>query len=322
MGVTRFPHGISSMGVPIFGSGPLMTTGKVWFVHGTSGNDGNEGDTQEAPFKTIDYAVGKCTASQGDIILVMEGSNESITSTILVDVAGISIIGLGHGQAKAMITQATSGSDNVMEVSVANVLIQNIYFKGSTTGTSETFINASAAADNLTIRNCLFEQNTKNLIAVDITPTADYTIIEGCRFFGVGAGVTYGIKWRNSTVNANKTYYPIIRDCVFNYGGSAGCDTACIGVSMSSGTMVGLLIQDCAFLGLADGEKAINPKGQAGTTCTGLLNRVQVLSADASDVFVVSNVLGYVDVYAVQAGARPFGAALGSGMAPLLTTAA
>ena len=92
----------------------------------------------------------------------MEGSDESITSTIAVDVAGISIIALGAGQSRGMITQATTGSDNVMEISAADVYLENIYFKGSTTGTSETFIMVKGY-DNFTVKNCVFEQNSKNL---------------------------------------------------------------------------------------------------------------------------------------------------------------
>lgn len=320
MGITQFPHGIASFGVPVLGSGSLTTTGNIFFVHNTNGNDGNDGTDPSGPFKTLDYAIGKCTASQGDIIVMMPGSNESITSTIALDVAGVSIIGIGQGAARPKLTQATTGSDNVLEVTAANCLIENIYFKGSTTGTSETFIDLAAAADNTTIRGCVFEQNTKNLNAIVVTVGCDYLTVEDCQFLGVADGPNFGIFFKNATSGA--TLKPTIRRCMFNYGPN-GCDDACIGISMSSGTCTGILIQDCTFLGLVDGERAVGAKMQAGTTSNGLMQRVAVVAADATDVFVnASNALGFIDVYAVEAGKRPYGAVSGSGMLPQATTAA
>ena len=114
---------------------------------------------------------------------------------------------------------------------------------------------------------------------------------------------------------------PVIKNCLFNYTLSAGCDLGVICVSISSGGVAGILIQDCQFIGLADGESAIQPVGITNSTATGLVNRVAVLTADVTDVFVVSNLLGYVDVYAVAAGKKPAGAVGGSGMSPAATQA-
>lgn len=56
------------------------------------------GQNPDAPFATIDYAIGQCTASRGDVIYVLPGHNEGLgDAQIAVDVAGISIIGLGTG---------------------------------------------------------------------------------------------------------------------------------------------------------------------------------------------------------------------------------
>lgn len=56
------------------------------------------GANPDAPFATIDYAIGQCTASQGDVIYVLPGHNEGLgDAQITVDVAGVSIIGLGTG---------------------------------------------------------------------------------------------------------------------------------------------------------------------------------------------------------------------------------
>ena len=104
MGITRFPHGISSFGIPVLGGGDLTTTGNVFFVHNSTGSDSNDGIGPGSALKTLDYAIGKCTADQGDTIIIMPGSDETVATTVEVDVAGINIIGLGHGQSTAMLT--------------------------------------------------------------------------------------------------------------------------------------------------------------------------------------------------------------------------
>lgn len=83
--------------------------GKVFYVADgdTAGNtaafpnrkgasDGNKGTFLD-PFKTLDYAVGQCTADRGDIIYVLPGYVQSITTegAIELDVEGVAVVGLG-----------------------------------------------------------------------------------------------------------------------------------------------------------------------------------------------------------------------------------
>ena len=57
-------------------------------------------------FGTIDYAVGKCTASNGDTIYVKEGHAEAVTAAggLDLDVAGITIVFLGAGNGRGSVT--------------------------------------------------------------------------------------------------------------------------------------------------------------------------------------------------------------------------
>ena len=83
----------------------INTTGDVYYVHSTNGSDGGgkNGKSPDSPFASIDYAVGKCTASQGDVIVVMTGHTESVVTDggLTVDVAGITIVGLGEGDSRS-----------------------------------------------------------------------------------------------------------------------------------------------------------------------------------------------------------------------------
>lgn len=151
-----FPGGITIRGVPLQQAQP----GKVFWVSNATtlqvgekgGSDGNKG-TFIAPFGTLDYAVGQCTANRGDVIFVKPGHAETIsTATALaLDVAGIAIVGLGVGSNRPTFTLDTA--------------------------TSAT-IGVSAA--NITVKNCIFTANFADIVAVFTTTTAKNFALDGC----------------------------------------------------------------------------------------------------------------------------------------------
>lgn len=128
-----FRNGVSIRGVPLAVSHP----GKVFWVDNSAlgsgdamkdGSDGNAG-TYNAPFDTLDYAIGKCRANKGDIIFIKPGHAETLTATsVAVDVAGIAIIGLGQGSARPTFNADATAS--VFAISAANVLVHNLLFTG------------------------------------------------------------------------------------------------------------------------------------------------------------------------------------------------
>src|SRR5262245_26293874 len=76
--------------------------GNVFFVQSTHTNKGDsagKGQTPDAPFATLDYAIGQCTADQGDLIVVLPGHVETVTGAagVALDVAGVTVLGLGAG---------------------------------------------------------------------------------------------------------------------------------------------------------------------------------------------------------------------------------
>ena len=128
MPLSNFPNGVSSFGVPVMGGNSLPTsTGTYFFVSSTSGSNGNTGTDSSNPFSTIDYAIGRCTANKGDVIVVMPGHAETLTAagSITCDVAGVSIIGLGDGADRPELTFGTATTASLL-VTAANVSIENI----------------------------------------------------------------------------------------------------------------------------------------------------------------------------------------------------
>jgi hypothetical protein len=60
---------------------------------------------------TVDGAMGKCTANNGDKIIVLQGHTETVTSSsTTLDVAGVEIICLGEGQDMPTFTFSTAAA--------------------------------------------------------------------------------------------------------------------------------------------------------------------------------------------------------------------
>lgn len=147
-----FSNGVTIRGVPLNVAHP----GRVYWVNnssvlpegGVGGSDGNDG-TYLRPFSTLDYAIGRCTAGRGDIIMVMPGHIEAVTATsIAMDVAGVAIVGLGEGDARPLFNFGATTS--TITISAANCSIKNVVLK-ATIDSVVAGITLTAAADGLTL---------------------------------------------------------------------------------------------------------------------------------------------------------------------------
>ena len=130
MPFSNYPNGFAN-GVAIRGL-PVLNTygGNLFVVDSGAGSNSNDG-THNRPFSSLDYAVGKCTANNADIIVVKAGHTETVTAAggLDLDVAGITIIGLGNGDDRPTVNFTTAtGAD--MDVDAANITVQNILFTG------------------------------------------------------------------------------------------------------------------------------------------------------------------------------------------------
>lgn len=243
--------GVNSPGINLFANVGMLsddlwaTTGRVFYVGnvavpgGVVGSDtsGAHGDSPQRPFSTLDYAIGQCVASRGDTIVVLPGHSETaVTPAIAVDIAGIRIIGLGNGRNRPAFNR--SGAIDLIDVSVANVRIHNLRFL-DTADTAGALFNVSAA--DCAVTNCVFEHSVGPLVAMTVASGADRLRVENCLFLGTAAGPDVAIDFESSASDN-----PIIRNCMFNYDASAGCDLGCI--RANADTVQGGLIEGCTFL--------------------------------------------------------------------------
>ena len=163
---SNFPNGFAGgviiRGVPLAQSHP----GEVFWVNnstvlakgGVGGSNGNDGSYLR-PFSTLDYAVGKCTAGRGDVIMVMPGHAETIATAgaLALDVAGIAVIGLGTGSARPTFTWSVATA--TATIAASNISLYNMIFVGAaaTTFVAALFVNTNAVvAKDVCIDSCEF----------------------------------------------------------------------------------------------------------------------------------------------------------------------
>lgn len=185
-----FPYGVTIRGLPILQAQP----GQVFWVGNGSnllpgcvaGADGNPG-TYERPFATLDYAISRCSANTGDIILVKPGHAETIAdaTTLAFDVAGVSIIGLGVGANRPTLTFSTAATANI-PVTAANFAIQNFLFKANFANVASVFTaTGTNTPTDFCVEKCEFRDGSSilNFISI-ITGNATANSMDGLRFAG------------------------------------------------------------------------------------------------------------------------------------------
>lgn len=133
-------------------------------------------------FSTIDAAIGACTANAGDIIYVLPGHTEAVTSTsINCDVAGVTIKGLSIGSLKPTLTFAAT--DSAINVTAANCTFQNLRIEAAVGQVVTAFLHATAA------------QNTQ-YIDIEFYATSTFNFIN-CYTLGA-ANISDGCKWERN----------------------------------------------------------------------------------------------------------------------------
>lgn len=168
--------------------------GSVFFVHSGTGTDGaGYGRNPDSPVATLDYAVGLCTASKGDVIYVLPGHAENLTgaTSLTMDIAGVKVKGLGWGTLRPTFT-LTTATAATWNITAANCWVENVRIVGN-------FLNIVAAmtvgalADGLTLKDIETRDTSAvlgALIQISIAADCDDVTIDGLRHIGWAGGLT------------------------------------------------------------------------------------------------------------------------------------
>lgn len=191
------PFGYQGFGYII--PGPIVTTGKVFFVGSTASlarDDPSHGKSATTPWATLAYALGNAhsqlTADNGDVILVMPNHAETVTgaSGLACAVAGITVMGIGTFNQRPRFLM-DGGTTVDFAVSAADFNIRNCVFASGHADVVRCF---AVTAAGFTITDCDFVDNVVDenfLTPIKFTSTTDNNAdglrVIGCRFLSPDA---------------------------------------------------------------------------------------------------------------------------------------
>ena len=282
---SNYPHGWSG-GVTIRGIPQTQAhPGNVYWVNNSTvlaegaiaGSNGNPG-TYTKPFSTVDYAVGRCLAGRGDVIMIMPGHAENVTAAagIAFDVAGITVMGLGKGNQRPVFTWSGTDSAATVTVSAANITLDNMVFECNDAG-DDVVAMLVVSGDDAELSKLEFRQNDDAaLIYVQIADATDRCYIHDCRMFAAAAGGNNAITFTGVTTAANGLR--IVNNHI--YGHYA---TGAILCADATQILSDVLIKDNVIVNLSSGDYAIDCT--SGTNMVGVItgNRVDT-SAEATSI--------------------------------------
>lgn len=277
MPITNFPQGfaagLSVRGMPLL----QMQPGEVFWVNNSSvlnagqrgGSNSNRGTFLD-PFATLDFALSSCVQGRGDIIFIGAGHAESIpdAATLMLDCAGVAIVGLGAGTLRPTFTFTTA-----------------------------TTANVPLRSANMSIQNCLFVANFADIASLitAIRASSATSTISGTTFTAVGAvtGAFYpGMVLRGTGVTPGTFIRQQLTGATAGIGTYEVYPSQTVSSATITGTTPDFAIENCAFRDLTSVLNALTVfTGNATTnSCDGFSftnNRVSSLGTTAATTAIV-----------------------------------
>lgn len=171
MPMSNYPGGFSS-GVSIRGMTIMNchSGNTFWVDSGTGSDSGGYDGSFQRPFATVDYAVSRCTANNGDLVMVKAGHAETLSANVGIDVAGVWVQGLGWGAVRPTFT--IGSTDATVALSAASTGISNFRLvleaADDTVTAGFTMSAASTVVENCETVVHATAQFTTHLTATDV----------------------------------------------------------------------------------------------------------------------------------------------------------
>lgn len=189
MGLTNYPNGLSSMGIPVTGGMPPSFFGRYWFVDAKIGSDGNNGKSAGRPFQTMDKAFDMIDS--GDVIIARGKIREQLVTP--AGVHDVTVIGAGNrprhaddhsesaspGRGSSGATWMAPASGGTAAQATVRIIQQGWRFHNI----------LFAAIDT----NAAMIEIVRNAASGDDERDASHASVLGCKFAGAGVGVRSGV---------------------------------------------------------------------------------------------------------------------------------
>lgn len=225
MGLTAFPNGLSSFGVPVVGGGGIPATkGTMYFVDYGSGSDGNDGTNISTPYKTLAYAYGMATTNMDDVICLMGSTAHTLTGMLSITKNRVHFIGLDgtpgrhFGQNARVVIGVTTDTANVSMIQNTGVRnsFHNIKFDSGDTLTQAVTCFGEGGEFTL-FTNCHFYKSTHltTTTATELLLNGDSCAFYNCTFGSLVNQVADNYIRPNVRLARETITGKVCRDCYF-----------------------------------------------------------------------------------------------------------
>lgn len=280
MGMTNFPNGISSMGIPVLGGGGIPATfGTVYFVDYDNGDDGNSGKSLSQAFKTLAAAYAAVTTNKDDVIALAGYSAHPVSALLAVAKNRVHFVGLGQpSRASLQGTRVTMAASVSAQCMIRNTgsrnSFTNIKFVNSSTQTAAKYC-IEEGGEGTVYEGCAIHMNAR----LDQTTTSDLLMGgDSCTFLNCTFG---NDNLLTSAARAVVLIDPVtggaecmknsyFENCVFQVQ-SSEANAFLVKVNATSSLKFGNVLKNCTYLAIINGTNVAVALTNAVTSVASLV---------------------------------------------------
>jgi hypothetical protein len=192
-------HNVPSLPMVAMGCGFQSLLGRVIppsgkvvaYVRSTGWVDSDPPDYRNMLYPTLNQALAFCRSGYSDIVIVLAGHTENISTADAMSnlVAGARILGMGKGSTQATLRFTATGATFLLDV--ADVILDGLYLKME--GASGVVAPITVSAADCQITNCRIlvssGASNKATTAITVGTGAERFVFTGNRMLGALAGV-------------------------------------------------------------------------------------------------------------------------------------
>lgn len=289
MPLTNYQNGISSFGLPVYGTAlnGQLVVGPAIFVDTVNGTDAGPGTSPNGtgPYKTLTYALTQAVANQFIFVLASSAITVSSATGLAVSTAGVQIIAQGNGNARPTITLNTANTATIA-VSAANVTFQNFIIVANFLSIAAAFTLTTAKGFTLIANDFRETSNVLNFLNIvkstGAANTVDNMVIVGNTWNGLGttsvnsfiltANDIDGAVWKDNTVKLARTA------------------TAAVFATVSAGVLTNLICMNNVAISQQVADTGGGFINVGGVTSTGILRGNALGDLSTTDLFVTTSV--------------------------------
>jgi hypothetical protein len=236
-------------------TGLVAGTGNTFYVDSVLAA-GGDGTSWAKAVDTLQDAVDLCTADNGDVIYVAQGTAESIASSgaLTIDCNGITIIGCGEGDQRPTYTVGTAATAKIL-VTVDDVYIYNMIFQSGKADLATCFL---VTADDFTLDHCSCRDSTSGLGMITIGAAdgdSDRFCIKNCDFYQPG----------NTNDHSIEILFDMVGGRIVNNVFHGDYDEGAIAIPAGGNACLDLVIAGNVITQLQASVMAININGTSST---------------------------------------------------------